>query len=210
MPQSFQSTDLFSEYAQNLIQMRARQLVRRPEFSKSDLDDIQQDLLLHLLNQAEQFDPARASVNTFIARVVDSGVAMLIRESNRDKRSPAEGVAIQSIAEMVPQPDGPPAPLANALLPSDADRRTGAETKSQVELADTAEGVAHLIATLPPDLQEVCRARMEMGRAKTLRTLGLSRRGYNAAMKQIRARFEESELWDFSIFARRSAKKRHK
>jgi RNA polymerase sigma factor (sigma-70 family) len=178
------------EYAKTVIRVKARQLCRRPSFSTSDTEDVEQDLFVHLLNQIQQFDPSRGSLNTFIARVVDSAVAMLVRERGRNKRAPATGV-IQSLEVMVDQADGPPAPLGATLSQADAERRTGGRSMSGIDLFELADDVAHLIDALPPELQAVCRARMNRNRSETERELGLSRRGYDAAIQQIREHFAQ-------------------
>jgi len=179
------------EYAKTVIRVKARQLCRRPSFSRSDSGDVEQDLYLHLLNQIQQFDPARGSLNTFIARVIDSAVAMLVRERRRGKRTPAAGVVAQSLEVMVDQADGPPAPLGATLSQADVERRTGGDATSEIDLFELADDVAHLIDALPPELQAVCRARMERNRSETERDLGLSRRNYDAAMAVIRQHFAQ-------------------
>jgi DNA-directed RNA polymerase specialized sigma24 family protein len=80
MSKAFDPQEIVTEYARTLIRVKAKQIVRRPGFSRSDQADVEQDLVVHLLCQAEHFDPERASLNTFIARVIDSAVAMLVRE----------------------------------------------------------------------------------------------------------------------------------
>lgn len=47
MSQVSQGTDVCTEYARTLIRVKARQIVRRPGFSSSDTDDVEQDLFLH-------------------------------------------------------------------------------------------------------------------------------------------------------------------
>jgi len=179
------------EYAQTVIRVKARQLCRRPSFSRSDSGDIEQDLYLHLLNQIQQFDPARGSLNTFIARVIDSAVAMLIRERRRGKRTPETGVVVQSLEVMDDQADGPPKLLVATVSQAHAERRTGGDVMSGVELFELADDVAHLIDALPPELQAVCRSRMKRNRSETERDLGLSRRKYDAALELIRQHFSQ-------------------
>lgn len=178
-----------TEYARTLIRVKARQIVRRPGFSRSDTSDVEQDLYLHLLNQIRQFDPSRGSLNTFIARVIDSAVAMLVRERRRNKRAPVSGVVVQSLEVMIDQADGPPAPLEATLSQADAERRNGSDSMSNIEMFELAEDVSHLIDALPPELQTVCRARMDRNRSETERDLGHSRRAMSAAMTQIRQHF---------------------
>ncbi len=189
MPHVPQGSHVCTEYARTLIRVKARQLVRRPGFNRSETGDIENDLLLHLINQAKQFDPGRGSINTFIARVVDSAVAMLVRERRREKRTPETGIVVQSLEVMIDQADGPPAPLGATLSQADAERRTGGESMSGIDLFELADDVAHLIDALPPELQAVCRARMNRNRSETESDLGLSRRNYDAAIELIREHF---------------------
>ncbi len=189
MSQVPRGSHVCTEYARTLIRVKARQIVRRPGFNRSETGDVENDLFLHLLNQAQQFDPTRGSINTFIARVVDSAVAMLVRERRRNKRAPALGVVVQSVEVMVDQPDGPPAPLGATLSQADAERRTGGDSMSNTEMFELVEDVAHLIDALPPELQAVCRARMDRNRSETERDLGHSRRSLDTAMELIRQHF---------------------
>lgn len=191
MPHVPQGSHVCTEYARTLIRVKARQLVRRPGFNRSETGDVENDLFLHLLNQAKQFDPGRGSINTFIARVIDSAVAMLVRERRREKRTPETGVVVQSLEVMIDQADGPPAPLGSTLSQADAERRVGGDSVSGIHLFELADDVAHLIDALPPELQAVCRARMNRNRSETESDLGLSRRNYDAALELIREHFAQ-------------------
>ena len=53
---------VLTDYARTLIRFKARQLCRLHSFSKSDEEDLQQELWLAVVNQAGKFDPARASI----------------------------------------------------------------------------------------------------------------------------------------------------
>jgi len=130
---TFDSQKIVTEYARTLIRVKAKQIVRRPGFSRSDQPDIEQELLVHLLCQAKHFDPNRASLNTFVARVIDSAVAMLVRDRGRSKRNPCSDAEVQSLAEKVPQPEGPPEPLARLISRRDLERRTGGASISDAE-----------------------------------------------------------------------------
>jgi RNA polymerase sigma factor (sigma-70 family) len=197
MPHVPQGSHVYTEYARTLIRVKARQIVRRPGFSSADTDDVEQDLFLYLLVQIQQFDPSRGSLNTFITRVIDSAIAMKIRERQRGKRTPETGVVVQSLEAMIDQPDGPPAPLGATLSLDDAQRRTGADAKSDIDLFERTNDVEHLIDALPPELQAVCRARMDRNRQETERDLGLSRRKYDAAIEQIREHFARGGFGEF-------------
>ena len=70
---------LFTKYAQSCVRFKARQLSRRSEFRRCDEDDLRQELWLLLLREAHRFDPRRASLNTFVDRVLQTAAGMIVR-----------------------------------------------------------------------------------------------------------------------------------
>ena len=64
--------DGIDPYAAGLIRFKARQLVGQAGFTASDREDIEQKLILDLLRRLPKYNPKRAQLNTFIARVVDT------------------------------------------------------------------------------------------------------------------------------------------
>jgi RNA polymerase sigma factor (sigma-70 family) len=193
MSQASHHHEVLNEYARTLIRVKAKQLIRRPGFSRSDEGDVEQDLILHVLKKVQQFDPSRGSINTFVARVVNSAAAMLVRERGRNKRSPGEDVEIRSLEMMIEQPEGPTALWATISI-ADLQRRTGGASLSDAELYELVEGVASAIASLPPDLQQVCHSLSERNRSESERALGLSRRSMKSAMDRIRQHFTRAGL----------------
>ncbi|MBF0094876.1 MAG: RNA polymerase subunit sigma-24 [Alphaproteobacteria bacterium] len=73
-------------YAVTKIRFHARQLARTGLLPSQDAEDIEQELMLDLLRRLDDFDPGRASRNTFIARVVENAVATLIEAAKAEKR----------------------------------------------------------------------------------------------------------------------------
>lgn len=186
--------EVFTTYARTLIRIKAHQLRRRPSFRDAELADIEQDLALYLLSQAEHFDPTRGAVNTFIDRVVESGAAILARARKREKRLPDTSVAVTSIADVVDQPDGPPAPLAALVSNEDLQRRTGVYSLTDAELFELVDDVRVAFSSLPPDLQQLCSALVDHNHTITKRTLSLSRRAFDVAMNQLRRHFAQAGL----------------
>lgn len=188
---------VLNEYARTLIRVKARRMIGHHGLSRSDQDDVEQELTLHLLSQAHQFDPARGSLNTFVARVVESAAAMLIRERKRLKRVPGYGMTLQSLEITIDQPDGPPTRLGTTITAADLDRRTGTFTLSESTIREQSEAIDHAMQSLSPDLQELCRQLMRHNRTGSARELGLSRRKLDAAIASIRKHFEKAGLAEF-------------
>jgi|694.fasta_scaffold27963_7 hypothetical protein len=78
------SSEVCTDYARNLIRIKAKQVVRGRGFNRSELPDIEQELFFHLIKQAPNFDPKRSALNTFIAKVVDSAAGMVVRARRCD------------------------------------------------------------------------------------------------------------------------------
>jgi DNA-directed RNA polymerase specialized sigma24 family protein len=190
----FANQVVVSEYARTTIRVKAKQVVRQPGFSRSDLEDVEQELIVYLLCKAQQFDPNRGSLNTFISRVVDSGVAMLVRGRERAKRNPAGDAGIQSLEKEVSPSNGESQPLARLIGQRDLERRTGGASPTDTELFELVDDVASVLPTLPPKLQEVCCSLLIRKRSETEAELGMSRRALRTAIAAIRKHFEKHNL----------------
>ena len=186
--------EIVTEYARTLIRVKAKQLARRPGFCRSDEEDVEQDLVLHLLSQAQHFDPERGALNTFIARVVNAGVAMLVRDRTRIKRHPGDDVEVQSLEAKVEQPNGPPAPLWMLISLEDLERRIGNKSVTDAEVFELVDDIASVMASFPKELRNVCESLQHCNRSETESELRLSRRKFNAAMTRIREHFSKSGL----------------
>jgi len=183
---------VLTAYAQSLIKFKARQLSRKPGFSRSDEEDVAQDLTAQLLAQAHRFDPKRASVNTFVDRVIMSKIAMMLRDRRRLKR--AAGFTAQSLERTYATLDREVASLRDMLQPSDLERRTGADDTGRH--AETLAAVVEAYRSLPLELQEVAYRLMERNATSVARELGASRRQVRSAIERIRIHFEAADLRD--------------
>jgi RNA polymerase sigma factor (sigma-70 family) len=184
---------VYSDYARKFIRFKARQLAIRGVFSRSDEADLAQELTAHLLRQAKKFDPSQASVRTFVNRVVVTGARMILRQQYRRTRL-LSGSQIQSLSTVTIDFDGCPTALEACISVRDVDRRTGARSKSDLELLEQSEFVCHAVTSLPPDLQVVCRLLTLDGPVVVAKRVGLSRYRMRRAVELIRQHFRRMEL----------------
>jgi len=188
------SSVLLHEYTQRLIRIKARQMTIRPGFSRSDYDDLEQELACFLLQRVGRFDPGRASLETFVSRVVDSAVATILRDRNRIKRG--AGQAPASLDTPVTQADGAAASPRDLLTEADSRRRTGTSPDEPVTVRDRAEAVERAVRGLPRDLREICRRLTCGAPASVARDLDMSRRQVRKAIEEIRRHFDDAGLGD--------------
>jgi RNA polymerase sigma factor (sigma-70 family) len=183
---------LSSDYVKQLLQVKARQITGHIHFSPSERFDLEQDLAVHVLKQAHHFDPSRACVNTFIARVVDSAVAMLLRDRGRLKR--AAGFRSRSLEEALFHSERGPGSLAALLDEDDGRRRIGVDATPGQERAELRSDTQQVLAELPPHLQEIAARLVNATEAAIARDLGISRRQVRGAVEAIRAHFRKAGL----------------
>lgn len=184
---------VFTAYAQSLIRFKAKQLTRKPGFSRSEEEDLAQELTMRLLARADQFDPARASAHTCADRVIRSAIAMLLRDRRRLKR--AAGFTAQSLERTCITREHDIAALRDSLDPSDLSRRTGTGN-DEARRGETIAAVVEAFRSLPPNLQDICRRLIDGSAASVARNLGISRRQVGTAIEHIRSHFRAAGLGD--------------
>jgi RNA polymerase sigma-70 factor, ECF subfamily len=115
---------VLTAYSQSLIRKLAQELSGKPGFTRSDEEDLQQELVLHLLEKAHYFNPNRGSPNTFAKQVIQSGYFTILRNRGRLKRS--AGFRTLSLEQTSALRDKETTMLRDLIEGSDLERRTGA------------------------------------------------------------------------------------
>lgn len=177
---------VLAPYAQKLIKHKARQICQHVGCTACDREDIEQQLAVWLCQQAPKFDPARASLNTFVNRVVNSAVRIVLRNRRRLKRSTDE--VVRSLDGTTPTSHEAVPPV----LTADLDRRLGTETCSEIEQLEQREAMAVALDSMPADLADICRRLMEGSVASVAHDLGISRRQVRNALDRSRTYFEHA------------------
>jgi RNA polymerase sigma-70 factor (ECF subfamily) len=179
--------DVLNDYARRLIQYKARRLDRHTADPFEDHHDLEQELALHLLRMAKHFEPARGSLSTFVARVVDSRIASLMRMKRRLKRG--RGTATQSLDETS---ESCKSPLAAEVSCDDAERRLGAASADELTRHIDAEAFASAISRCDPQVQELYHSLGSETVASVARRLGLSRHKRRALLEANKAHFQRA------------------
>jgi DNA-directed RNA polymerase specialized sigma24 family protein len=184
-----------SGYVKDLIKIKSRQLLRRPEFKGVDAEEIRQELALHVLEQAHLFDPLRGAVVTFIAQVVDSSGAMMCRGRRRIKRGAS--IQPQSLEGSTILEEGEEKSLLEMLLEGDLHRHHGGDAMDDIDRCQMMEDLSGVLGQLAPDLRRVAGMIMDGASEVAIsRQLGISRRQVHKAIAGIREQFENAGMGD--------------
>ncbi|MCZ2341672.1 MAG: sigma-70 family RNA polymerase sigma factor [Bacteroidales bacterium] len=182
---------ILTDYAQKLIQFKARQIGRRPGFGESDQDDLQQELWLMVCERAGAFDPSKASLNTFIDRIVNNSVADLVRSRERLKRGVCGPVVTLD-------GDGTDKswskPLGSGISPAHLYRRIGIAPRADTEVREIVEAVRTVLKSLPSDLREICERLIEGTVHSVAGEMNVSRRAVRNACRAIQAILEKAGI----------------
>ena len=172
-------------YADSIIKMKARHLVKTHSFTKDDLDDITQQLRLDLLERTDQFDPQRGTWEGFVTGVIDSRIASIIDHRTMQKRDPRCEEC--SIHDPITDEDGLPVEL---VVTMPAGNHCPADRDLAIDLADAVE-------ELPPRLQRLCARRKVTTVTEIAREFGVSRKTVYAWIKRVETVFRAKGLDEY-------------
>lgn len=175
-----------------LIRVKARQLCRRSDFSRSDYDELRQGMRLSLLEKAHLFDPARGNIEAFVTQMINTWVAMQLRYRNCPKRG--DTYKTISLERTTVVHEGDDIRLGNLLLEKDGDRLTQTDTRSATEQFELREAITHAMAQLSAEDRAILVSVSEIGIKPTARKMGVSWRQVSNAMARIREQFEKAGI----------------
>ena len=176
-------------YAADLIRYKARQLVRRPEFSPSDQEDLEQEMVLDLLRRLPRYDPRRAQRSTFIARIVEHKIATLIEYQRAAKRdSDRQG---PSLNRDIADGEGHTTDAIQAVDQEAYLKRLGIEFRPQRDRTDLRLDLEDALRRLPDDLRSLCEMLRSMSVQEIAKAVGMPRPSVYDAIKRVKARLGE-------------------
>ena len=175
-------------FAVTFIRIKARQLCRRCDFSRSDYDDLRQEMRLYLLEKAHLFDPKRGNIESFITKTLKTWVAMRLRYQDREKRRDVHKTA--SLERTPVECDGEIKTLGAALLEEDGQRIAQTQPLSSLARLELRDALATVIKKLSPEDRAVLAHVAQHGARSAIRSLGVSRRRVDKVMARVRQHCE--------------------
>ena len=162
-----------------LIRAKARQLVGRNGFTRSDRSDIEQNLVVHVIENLPRFDATRGRRTTFVDRIVNHRVASILRHRCAQRRDYRRSLAF----EQAPVNDD-----GEQFEPADR-RQAHADPPPDLKF-----DLANAVETLNDELRQMCGLLMHESIADTARRLGLTRAEARTRIARIRRLFADAGL----------------
>jgi len=187
-------SEKIDRFTRGIIRRKVKQLIGRAGFTRDDGKDLEQDLFVRVLQSLPRFNPAKAHRNKFLTAVVERHVANLLRNKQAEKRDHRR---ICSLNVTLTIKDEGPTELAQTIGEQELDARLGRQRLSDVDRAQLALDLAHVIGTLPDCWQTLLELRKAQTMPEIARAMGVPRTTLNDWMKRIRRRFESAGLRDY-------------
>jgi DNA-directed RNA polymerase specialized sigma24 family protein len=155
----------FDPQIAELIRFKVKRLIGNYGFTRSDEEDLRQELAMHVVAGMKTYDATRSSPHTYADRIVTSKIADIIDHSTAQKRDRRR----QRPLDAVPEPASPP----------ERDPLRGSDTKLDVQAA---------MANLPDDLRAIATLFMNSSEAEVIRKTGMGRQRVRGLRRRL-ARF---------------------
>jgi len=199
--------EVLDPYIQNLIRHKARRLCRGHVLADSDEADVQQTLTLYLLTKLRLFDPKRASLRTFAARVVGSCIATLRRDRNCQKRRPPSPVISldQQRGDAVEDGCAP----CDQVSQGEGGRRVSRPAPNPQQALELAEAVTFALAALPPEQRTIVLRLSDGTEMGVTRELGITRHQVHRAVQHFQRQLRAAGI-DWPLFLRQRPRGRRK
>lgn len=185
---------LLTEFTENYLRKKAKQLVHRVGYTASDVEDIQQDLLVHLLERIDQFDPERGHINVFITAVTERYIANILRDREADCRRPENPVESLNVSVACEDSESGSVDFGETV---DEERRTARDDhypRSEIESFEMREDIAAVVSKLPHQLQELCERLMYDPVSKVANDMQVPRTTINRWLEELAEYFDQAGL----------------
>lgn len=164
-----------NSYIHQHIKHKARTLCRNCAFHRSEFPDIVQALWLHLLEQEQQFDPSRASFETFANQLITNKVRSMLRHRQAAKRDPGREEA--SLNETVDPGKPNSARLSDTIAESREARPADRDQMLDIQM---------LLDRLPEEDREPAARYIDgMNKRELREAFGLSRKDVDDMLRRI-------------------------
>lgn len=175
------------------IQRKVSQLVCNPVFRGEDRDDLEQELIAHVIRCVKHYDPTIGPFYPYIVTVIDRHARNLTRKRKANKRS--AGLRLASLNVDVKSEDGGHRELGQLMDVQDGDRRLARERRfTDEQLADLRQDLESVIARLPEPWRQLLEHSKSLTLTEVSQVMQIPRSTLAHWMKQIQERFVEVGL----------------
>lgn len=155
------------QYAMGRAHFKAGQLIGRHGFTRSDFDDLKQELITDVLERLPKFNGGLAGGKTFVTRLIDNRIANMIEHRKAECRNPKREEC--SMDDWVRDEESGWVRRDTNCDAKYLRAHRGVDPRQDQEQVELAMDIESITASLPEDLRDLCM------RLKTQTVLEISR-----------------------------------
>ena len=177
------------------VRKKARKLIKHKCFLSSDLEDLEQELMIDLLSKLIHYNSSKSSLQTFTQNIIENKASNMISDISRKKRG--SQMAICSLYEPIGVGDNKDeAYLLIDTISADSSfyEYSISDLTRQLEFEFD---VRQVINKLPDNLGKLCKLLQIMTVAEIAEETGTSRNTVYKALKMLRTIFADSNIQDY-------------
>ena len=184
----------FDDFALDMVNIKAVELVGQADFTLDDIDDIKQEMILDLLDRLAKYDPSKSDFKLFVTCVIDRKGCKLIRHRQMAKRDYRREDCSLNEEVMVADSEDP-AQRLTTMDQDDHDIRMGKYRRPVEERTQLRLDVESVLASLPPELRRAAELLQTQTVTQTARELGVPRTTfYSKHLRLLRDAFTTTGL----------------
>lgn len=184
----------FDDFALDMVNIKATQLIGKAGFTLDDIDDIKQEMILDLLERLSKFDPGKSDFKLFVTCIIDRKGRNLMRHRQTDKRDyRREAFSLNDDISVGISTE--PVQRYSLMDQDDPDIRIGKYRRPAEERTHFRIDLAGVLADLPPELRRAAELLQYMSVTKAAREMGIPRRTFrDKHLAQLRELFKAKGL----------------
>jgi DNA-directed RNA polymerase specialized sigma24 family protein len=160
-----------TNYVLDLIRHKTHAVAQRNALSREDIEDIKQDLAMHVIERAPSFDPERGTYNTFVSRIVDHRLLNLLRvhhyeRSHRDNEL--------SLDDVIHDSENGQASCGDTVDQDSYDHRTDRYSRPAQDRMELSIDIASIVDDLPPMLKHAVSLLLTQGPSDAAHAMKMS------------------------------------
>jgi len=183
------------DYAVNLIRYKTRRLIGQAGYTRSDQEDIEQDLSLHLRQQLPKYNPRKGTLKTFINTVLDNKIRAMVAARTTSQFDFRQHDF--SLDETIETETGDGVSRGDAIDSEEYLMLTGRINRKAFDTLEMRIDVQCAVSLLPADLQTLCARLQERTIVDIAREDGVSRHKIDELRRRIAFLFLEHGLDEY-------------
>ncbi|MCE5314046.1 MAG: hypothetical protein ABFD49_07225 [Armatimonadota bacterium] len=184
----------YFDYANYLISYRVGRIAGLLGLSSDDKEDLEHELMAHLLEFWPQFDARRGAVKTFINCVIDTRIRQIL-ESRRTRKW-GFGKQTVSLEERVDDESGHPIMRGDTIDGEEYMLRIGRLRRPVLDECDLRMDLERIISQLSPELRDICERLQRQSVVEISKETSMPRHRLYVSIRKLRRIFEEAGLDD--------------